>query len=108
MAKILKVSDMRDLEAQVIKGEITYSRMLELIEEKVLEHCILKNDLLTHIDHLIEGAQKQEAIFKETGGYVSEVTSGAMATAYRVIRGFVVYYAIGIEANKNKIIDEKQ
>lgn len=103
MAKILKVADMRDLEAQVIEGKITYGRMLELIEAKILEQCILKDDLLAHIDKLIEGAQKQEATFKESEMGISELTSGAMAMAYQIVRNFVGRHAPEIEAAKNKI-----
>jgi hypothetical protein len=34
MEKLLRVADMRDLEKQVSKGEISYSRMVEIINEK--------------------------------------------------------------------------
>lgn len=34
MEKLLRVADMRDLEKQVAKGEISYSRMVEIINEK--------------------------------------------------------------------------
>lgn len=34
MEKLLKVAEMRDLEKQVLKGEISYSRMIEIINEK--------------------------------------------------------------------------
>lgn len=54
MANILKVGHMRDLESQVIEGKITYGRMLELIEAKVLEQCILKADLLVEIHKKID------------------------------------------------------
>jgi len=56
MAKILKVSFMRYLAEQVSRGKITYGRMLELIEAKILSECetqkdhISKADLLAHIE----------------------------------------------------------
>lgn len=34
MRKFIITSEMRDLEAQVARGEISYSRMIELINEK--------------------------------------------------------------------------
>jgi hypothetical protein len=34
MEKLLRVAEMRDLEKKVAKGEITYSRMVEIINEK--------------------------------------------------------------------------
>ena len=56
MAKILKESYMRKLEAQLAKEEITYSRMLELIEEKVLEGHILKTVALEAIEEMHNAA----------------------------------------------------
>lgn len=50
MAKILKESDMRELESQLAQGKITYGRMVELIEEKVLQGCIPKVDLLAQLE----------------------------------------------------------
>ena len=38
MAKYLKTSFMRDLEIQVIEETISYSRMLELIQEEVIKN----------------------------------------------------------------------
>jgi hypothetical protein len=34
MEKLLRVAEMRDLDQQVAKGEISYSRMVEIINEK--------------------------------------------------------------------------
>lgn len=34
MEKLLRTAEMRDLEKQVTKGEISYSRMVEIINEK--------------------------------------------------------------------------
>lgn len=34
MEKLLRVAEMRDLEKQLTKGEISYSRMVEIINEK--------------------------------------------------------------------------
>lgn len=34
MEKLLRVAEMRDLESQVSNGKITYSRMVEIINEK--------------------------------------------------------------------------
>lgn len=58
MSKIIKVSDMREFEAQLRKGEITYNRMLELIEEKVLEGYISKEAILKGLDRIIENAYR--------------------------------------------------
>ena len=38
MARYLKTSFMRDLEIQVIEEKISYSRMLELIQEEVIKN----------------------------------------------------------------------
>jgi hypothetical protein len=38
MAKYLKTAFMRDLEIQVIEEKISYSRMLELIQEEVIKN----------------------------------------------------------------------
>ena len=38
MAKYLKTSFVRDLEIQVIEEKISYSRMLELIQEEVIKN----------------------------------------------------------------------
>lgn len=38
MAKYLKTGFMRDLEIQVMKEKISYSRMLELIQEEVIKN----------------------------------------------------------------------
>ena len=38
MAKYLKTSFMRDLEIQIIEEKISYSRMLELIQEEVIKN----------------------------------------------------------------------
>jgi hypothetical protein len=103
MAKILKVSDMRKLESQLAQEKITYGRMVELIEEKVLQDCIPKDDLLAHLDNLIEGAQKQEATFKEAEMEISELTSGAMAMAYQIVRNFAGRQVPEIEAAKSKL-----
>ena len=43
MARYLKTSFMRDLEIQVIEEKISYSRMLELIQEEVIKNY--KTDL---------------------------------------------------------------
>ena len=38
MAKYLKTAFVRDLEIQVIEEKISYSRMLELIQEEVIKN----------------------------------------------------------------------
>jgi hypothetical protein len=58
MAQILKAADMRDLEAHIGQGEITYSRMLELIEERVLEGYISKEVVLKELDKITENAYR--------------------------------------------------
>ena len=46
MEKLLKVAEMRDLQKQVTKGEISYSRMVEIINEKhFLELVRLRSEL---------------------------------------------------------------
>lgn len=42
----LKVSELRDLESQVSKGEISYSRMVEIINQK-FEHAITDEQIKT-------------------------------------------------------------
>jgi len=52
MEKILKVSDMRILEKRVAKGEISYSRMVEIINEKAfLQLC---NGIQKHVKEKTE------------------------------------------------------
>ena len=38
MEKVFKVADIRDLEQKVALGEISYSRMVEMLNEKAEEH----------------------------------------------------------------------
>lgn len=46
MEKLLRVAEMRDLEKQVAKGEISYSRMVEIINEKhFMELVKLRSEL---------------------------------------------------------------
>jgi hypothetical protein len=106
----ITVSYLRTLEDQYSDGKITYSHMVELINERAAEgsgevpkDCIPKADLLAHLDKLIEGAQKQEATFKEAEMDISELTSGAMAMAYQIVRNFIGRQAPEIEAAKSKL-----
>jgi len=45
---------MRELEAQLAQEKITYGRMVELIESKVLKDHISKSDLLVQIEHAVK------------------------------------------------------
>jgi hypothetical protein len=42
--KIFKVAEIRDLEKQVTTGEISYSRMVEILNEKALVNSHVKKD----------------------------------------------------------------
>lgn len=42
MRKFIITAEMRDLEQQVHKGEISYSRMIEILCEKADEYCEMK------------------------------------------------------------------
>ena len=54
MAKYLKTSFMRDLEIQIIEEKISYSRMLELIQEEFIKnyHILNLNNLLKNKNNL--------------------------------------------------------
>jgi chromosome segregation ATPase len=51
MRKLLIVAEMRSLEKQVHLGEISYSRMIEIINEKADEYANQKNSLKTLQEH---------------------------------------------------------
>ena len=43
MDKVFKVADIRKFEQQVAKGEISYSRMVELMNKMAYEHYVKKS-----------------------------------------------------------------
>jgi len=90
MAKILKVSDMREFEAQLAQEKITYGRMVELIEEKVLQGCIPKVDLLAQLDKMIEQAKEAAMLYEDKNMPISKQSSGAMAMAYHLVKNWVL------------------
>jgi RNase P subunit RPR2 len=92
MAKIIKVADMREFEAQLIKEEITYTRMLELIEAKVLEQCFLKDDLLAEIDKRIGVSEKREQIFSVTSNKASALSERVRQLLFKNIKLWVLAY----------------
>jgi hypothetical protein len=73
MEKLLRVAEMRDLEKQVTKGEISYSRMIEIINEKhFMELVNLRGELETgRKQMLMEFYEyiKKNADIKNSTGY---------------------------------------
>jgi hypothetical protein len=61
MEKLLRVADMRDLEKKVTKGEISYSRMIEIINEKhFLKLVELRQELRPNIKESIEMWEREK------------------------------------------------
>lgn len=52
MEKLLRVAEMRDLEKQVTKGEISYSRMVEIINEKHFMELVKLRGELQNVKNL--------------------------------------------------------
>jgi hypothetical protein len=64
MKKVFKVAHIRDLEKQVIKGQITYSRMVEIMNEMAHEAYIKVEKLPIHgVVHLLK-----RAVFERRNG----------------------------------------
>lgn len=63
MEKILIVADMRALEKQVLQGDISYTRMIEIINEKAfIQLC---NGIKKHIDEKSKLLKKIEDLKKQ-------------------------------------------
>lgn len=93
MASILKVSYMRDIEAQFIREEITYNRMLELIEDKVLEHCVLKDDLLTEIEKNIDYVNINKAhVYGQSQMWSGSAVQKAIVYNLEAVKGWALKY----------------
>ncbi len=84
MRKLLIVAEMRALEKQVNLGEISYSRMIEIINEKAEEHANLKlQEKDIYISRLEVENKRSSEIYK---GVINDLQNGIEDQAKEIER----------------------